>query len=160
MTVEELLEQIDDMLDKAWSLPMSGGKCLVDAERLRNIVDDIRAYMPNEVRQARAIVADRGDIVETAKLEAEGIIRAAEERARRLVAQEEIVKQAQQKANEILTQTQLKSREMRKGASDFSEDLLRRTEEAIAQRLAEVRQARQLLRQPAKVENKNMDINE
>ncbi len=162
MTVEELLEQIDDMLDKAWSLPMSGGKCLVDAERLRNIVDDIRAYMPNEVRQARAIVADRGDIVETAKLEAEGIIRAAEERARRLVAQEEIVKQSQQKANEIMTQTQLKSREMRKGASDFSEDLLRRTEEAIAQRLAEVRQARQLLRQPQKTENKNKntEINE
>lgn len=160
MTVEELLEQIDDMLDKAWSLPMSGGKCLVDAERLRNIVDDIRAYMPNEVRQARAIVADRGDIVETAKLEAEGIIRAAEERARRLVAQEEIVKQSQQKANEILTQTQLKSREMRKGASDFSEDLLKRTEEAIAQRLAEVRQARQLLRQTPKTENKNIDVNE
>lgn len=160
MTVEELLEQIDDMLDKAWSLPMSGGKCLVDAERLRNIVDDIRAYMPNEVRQARAIVADRGDIVETAKLEAEGIIRAAEERARRLVAQEEIVKQSQQKSNEILTQTQLKSREMRKGASDFSEDLLKRTEEAIAQRLAEVRQARQLLRQTPKTENKNIDVNE
>ena len=37
MTVDELLEQIDDMLDKAWSFPLSGGKCMVDAERLRNI---------------------------------------------------------------------------------------------------------------------------
>lgn len=149
MTVEELLEQIDDMLDKAWSLPLSN-KRVVDAEQLRNIIDDIRGNMPSEVRQAKAIVADRGDIVETAKREAEGIIRNAEERARRLVSQEEVVKQAQQKANEILTQSQMKSREMRKGASDFSEDLLRRTEEAIAQRLAEVRQARQLLRNPPK----------
>lgn len=150
MTVEELLEQIDDMLDKAWSFPMTGGKCLVEAEKLRNIVDDIRGNMPSEVRQAKAIVADRGDIVDTAKKEAESIIRNAEERARRMIAQEEIVRQAQQKANEILTQSQLKSREMRKGASDFSEDLLKRTEEAIAQRLAEVRQARQLLRNPPK----------
>ena len=141
MTVEELLEQIDDMLDKAWSLPLSS-KRVVDAEQLRNIVDDIRGNMPSEVRQAKAIVADRGDIVETAKREAEGIIRNAEERARRLVSQEEIVKQAQQKANEILTQAQMKSREMRKGASDFSEDLLRRTEETIAQRLAEIRYSR------------------
>ena len=129
-------------------LPLSGGKCVVDAELLRNIVNDIRAHLPSEVRQARAIVADRGDIVETAKREAESIIRNAEERARRLVAQEEIVKQAQQKANEILTQTQIKSREIRKGSSDFSDDLLRRTEEVLAQRLAEVRQARQILRTP------------
>ena len=56
-----------------------------------------------------------------------------------------------------MTKTQLKSREMRKGASDFSEDLLRRTEEAIAQRLAEVRQARQLLRSPSKPENLDAD---
>ena len=148
MTVEDLLEQVDDMLDKAWSFPLSGGKCVVDAEQLR--IDDIRGNMPSEVRQAKAIVADRSDIVETAKKEAEGIIRKAEERARRMVSQEEVVKQAQQKANEILTQTQMKSREMRKGASEFSEDLLRRTEEAIAQRLAEVRQARQVLRNPPK----------
>lgn len=152
MTVDELLEQIDDMLDKAWSFPLSGGKCMVEAERLRNIVDDIRGNMPGEVRQARAIVADRGDIVATAKREAEGIIRAAEERARRMVAQEEVTRQAQQKANELLAQAQQKSREMRKGASEFSEDLLRRTEETLAQRLGEVRQARQLLRNPQKSE--------
>lgn len=156
MTVEELLEQVDDILDKAWSLPLSG-KVVVDAEHMRNIVDDIRGNMPSEVRQAKAIVADRGDIVTTAKREAEGIIRAAEERARRMVAQEDIVKQAQQKANELMTQAQQKSREMRKGAGDFSEDLLRRTEESLVQRLNEVRQARQILRNPPKQEIPNKE---
>ena len=120
MTVEELLEQIDDMLDKAWSFPLSGGKCMVEAERLRNIVDDIRGNMPSEIRQAKAIVADRADIIATAKREAEGIVRNAEERARRLVAQEEVVKQAQQKADEMLGQVQMKTREMRRGANDFA----------------------------------------
>lgn len=152
MTVEDLLDQIDELIDNAWSLPLSGGKCVVDAEQLRTIVDDIRGHLPSEIRQAKAIVADRGDIVETAKREAESIIRNAEERARRLVSQEEIVKQAQQKANEILTQTQMKSREIRKGATDFSDDVLRRTEEVLAQKLAEVRQARQILRNPQKAE--------
>ena len=61
-------------------------------------------------------------------------------------------RQAQQKANEMMTQAQQKTREMRKGASDFSDDLLRRTEEGLAQRLGEVRQARQLLRNPPKPE--------
>lgn len=148
MMVEELLEQIDDMVDKAWSRPLSN-KVSIDADKLRNLVDDIRGNMPSEVRQAKAIVADRTDIVSAAKKEAEDIIRAAEERARRMVLQEEIVRQAQQKANEMLTQAQQKSREMRKGAADFSDDILRRTEEAMAQKLSEVHQARQLLRNPA-----------
>ena len=152
MTVDELLEQIDDMIDKAWSFPLSGGKCLVDAERLRDIIDDIRGNMPSEIRQAKAIVADRADIIATAKREAEGIVRSAEERARNMVAHEEVVRQAQQKASELLGQSQQKAREMRKGATDFSEDVLRRTEEVLAQRLGEVRQARQVLRNPPRPE--------
>ena len=54
MTVEELLDQIDDMIDKAWSFPLSGGRCVVDANHLRDIIDDIRGNIPSEVRQARA----------------------------------------------------------------------------------------------------------
>lgn len=149
MTVDELLDQIDDMIDKAWSMPLTGGKCLIEADHLRDIVDDIRGNMPSEIRQAKAIVADRTDIVSTAKREAEGIIRTAEERARGMIAREEIVRQAQAKAKEILGQAQQKSREMRKGAQEFSEEILRQTEETLGQRLTEVRQARQLLRNPA-----------
>ena len=139
MTVEELLDQIDDMIDKAWSFPLSGGRCVVDANHLRDIIDDIRGNIPSEVRQARAIVSDRADIIATAKREAEGIVRNAEERARSLIAHEEVVRQAQQKA-----------REMRRGANDFAEDVLKRTEETMAKHLGELRQARQVLRNPTR----------
>ncbi len=150
MSIDELLEQIDDMVDKAWSLPLSGGKCLVEADRLRDIIDDVRANLPSELRQAKAIVADRADIITGAKREAEEIVRKAEERARAMVSHEEVVKQAQAKANELLTQSQQRSREMRKGANDFAEDVLKRTEETLAQRLNEVRQVRQSLRTPSR----------
>lgn len=149
MSIEELLDQIDEMVEKAWGLPLSGGKCLVEADRLRDIVDAIRGNMPSEIRQARNIVQDRAQIVEDAKKEAEGIIHKAEERARALVMQEEIVKQAQQKASEILMQTQQRCREMRKGAQEFTEDLLKRTEESLVHHTAEIHQARQALRKPA-----------
>lgn len=148
MSIEELLDQIDEMVEKAWGLPLSGGKCLVEADRLRDIVDAIRGNMPSEIRQARNIVNDRTQIVEDAKREAEDIIHKAEERARALVMQEEIVKQAQQRASEILLQTQQKCREMRKGAQEFTEDLLKRTEESLVHHTAEIHQARQALRKP------------
>ncbi len=149
MTIEILLDQIDEMIDKAWGLPLSGGKCLVEADTLRDIIDNIRGNMPSEIRQAKSIVADRADIIATAKKEAEEIVRVAEERARAMVMQEEVVKQAAQKANEIATTTQQKCREMRKGAQDFADDLLKRAEEDLAKYAAEVHQTRQMLRKPA-----------
>lgn len=152
--IDELLDEIDDEIDKAWSLPLTGGKCAIAADWLRNKIDDVRANLPSEIRQAKAIVADRADIIATAHKEAEAIIRKAEERANRMVSEEEIYKQAQTAASELLSQSQQKAREMRRGANDFAEDVLRRTEEALAARIGEVRQARQLLRAPARTEEK------
>lgn len=146
MNIEEILEQLDDMLDAAWAMPLSGGKVVVDGERVRDYLDAIRANLPSEIRQARAIVTDRTEIVNTAKKEAEAIIRNAEERRNQILSHEEIVVAAQEKANEIQTQTQKRARDMRRSAQEFTEDLLRRTEEALTQQVSQVRQARASLR--------------
>ena len=146
MTIEDILEQIDDMLDAAWSMPLSGGKIVVDGEKMRDMIDSVRAALPSEIRQARAIVKDRADIIDTAKKEAEGIIRNAEERRNQILSREEIVVQAQEKSNEIHVQTQKRAREMRRSAQEFTEDLLRRTEEVLSQQVNQVRQARVSLR--------------
>ena len=146
MNIEEILEQLDDILDTAWAMPLSGGKVVVDGDRVRDLLDAIRASLPSEIRQARAIVKDRADIVDTAKKEAESIIRNAEERRNQILSHEEIVVQAQEKANEIHVQTQKRAREMRRSAQEYTDDLLRRTEEILAQQVAQVRQARVSLR--------------
>ena len=146
MNVEEILEQLDDMLDAAWAMPLSGGKVVVDGDRVRDLLDSIRANLPTEIRQARAIVKDRAEIVDGAKKEAEAIIRNAEERRNQILSREEIVVQAQEKANEIHVQTQKRAREMRRSAQEFTEDLLRRTEEVLSQQVNQVRQARVSLR--------------
>lgn len=145
MTVEEILDQLDESIDKALRLPLTGGKCLMDAEDLRNNIEKIRAALPNEIAQARKIVRDRAVIVSDANKEAEDLVRTAEERARRLVQEEEVVRQAQEKATDIMNQTQKNSREMRRSAYEFSEGMLKRTEEALIQQLTEVRQVRQSL---------------
>ena len=144
--IEDILEQLDDMLDAAWAMPLSGGKVVVDGEKVRDLLDSIRANLPSEIRQARAIVNDRTEIVNTAKKEAESIIRNAEERRNQILSHEEIVVQAQERANEIHAQTQKRARDMRRSAQEFTEDLLRRTEDALTQQVSQVRQARVSLR--------------
>ena len=146
LNTEDYLRQIDDILDAAWAMPLSGGKVVVDVEQIRNLLDAVRAAMPTEVKQAKNIVRDRTDIIDTAKKEAETIIRHAEERRNQILSHEEIVRQAQEKANEILSVTQKKARDMKKNAQDYTESLLRRAEEVLAQQTNELRQTRTSLR--------------
>ena len=143
MNVEELLDELTDMVDKAWNLPLSRGRAMLDVGEVKAILDEIREAMPQEIRQAKAIVADRSQIISDAKREAETIVRVAEERARALVNQDEVVRQAQQKANEMLAQAQARFREMRKASNDYIDDLMRRTDEGLSANLAELRKTRQ-----------------
>lgn len=146
MSVEELIDELYDMVEKAWSLPLSHGRAVLDGGDVKQILDEIRESLPKEIHQAKAIVADRSQIIGDAKREAETVVRVAEERAKAMVAQDEITKQAQQKANEMLSQSQVKVREMRKASNDYIDDLMKRTEEGFAQNLAELRKTRQNIR--------------
>lgn len=145
MNMEELLEQLDSLLDGGMKMP--GRRVIVDAEKIRSLIDDLGMAIPNEVKQAKNIVADRSNILESARREADGIIHNAEERAKALVAQEEITKLAQAKAAEIISAAQNKSREMRRAAQDFVDDIVRRADESLTANLAEVRKTRASLKQ-------------
>ena len=110
MNVNELLDTIEDALEEGANVPLSGGKKIVDVEQIRDYLDEIRANLPGELRQAQQIVNDRAQIVETANAQAQAIVKKAEERARILVSEAEIVKAAQQRAGEITTAAQNEAR--------------------------------------------------
>ena len=147
MSIEEILNQLDELIDRSWSLPLTGGRCVVDAEKVRELLDDVRLNMPTEIRQAQSIVADRTEIVDNAKKEAEAIIARAEKRAAALVDEEEIVRQSKNKAAEITQQAQQQCREMRQSAKDFVDNILKNTEESLAASMSEVKNTRNAFRQ-------------
>lgn len=180
--LESILNELDEVLESAVTLPLTN-KCMVDAERIRELIDDIRLNMPSEIKQARAVVADRNEILSMAKQEAEELIRKTEERAKAMVDNDTIVRQANAKgmamlseasqkaadmvaqatarsnelsaqatakATEMLTQANLRSKEMKQAAYDFSESMLRSTEDTVAKALAEIKTTRQAILQSAR----------
>ena len=142
-TIEDLIDEMYDALEKGWKMPLSSGKVLVDSEEIRDILDDIRDVFPQEISEAKRIVADHGQIINEARRQADSIIQAAEERAKSLVSQEEVVLKAQQRANEVLAQAQTQSRETRKACNEYVEEIMRRTDESISESLTELRKTRQ-----------------
>ena len=150
MNVNELLDTIEDTLEESTSMPLSGGKRLVDVEKVRDYLVDIRANLPGELRQAQQIVNDRAQIVDTANAQAQAIVKKAEERARILVSDAEIVKAAQQRAAEITAAAQSESRTLRQTVTDYCDNMLKTTEEAMVENAAQVKNVRANLRQNAK----------
>ena len=145
MNVNELLDTIEDTLEESAGMPLSGGKRIVDVEQIRDLLDEIRANLPGELRQAQQIVNDRAQIVETANAQAQVIVKKAEERARILTSEAEIVKAAQQRAaaqNEVRT--------LRQTVTDYCDNMLRNTEETMVENAAQVKNVRANLRQNAK----------
>ena len=147
MNIDELLEMLDEIIDSGMKIP--GKRAIVDVDKLRAVVDDIRLNLPTEIKQAKGIVSDRAEIITEAKRSADNVIRDAEERAKAMVAQEEITKLAQAKASEIISTAQVKSREMRKAAQDFVDDLMARADSGLTANLVEVRKTRASLKQQA-----------
>ena len=141
MNIDEILDLLDEALEDAWTLPLSGGRRVVDIEKMRELTDDIRLNLPAEVRQAKAIVNDRAEIITTAKKEAASIVKKAEDKARAIVN-----KAAQQKAAEIISQAQMQAREMRQAATEFADNLMKSTEQFLVASMEEVKETRAKLR--------------
>lgn len=163
MNINENLDLIDDILDGAWTVPLSGGRCVVDIDKIRDALDDIRLNLPPEVKQAKLIVSDRKQILDDARKEAESTVRIAEERAKKLVETSEIVRQSQERAKEVIAQTNNQNRELKRATNEFIDNALKNVEECLSSALQEIKSTRQALRMPHKAaiaaQRENADSN-
>ena len=113
------------------------------------LIEEINAMLPSDLEQARKIVEAKNDILGSAKRESEAIRRQAEERARAMVAREEITLTARQKANDLIESAEQRANEIRISTNQYVYDALKRTEEALAEALNEVRDSRKKLKRQA-----------
>lgn len=153
MNIDEALDLMDELIDTSWAMPLSGGRCVIDVVRLRELMDDVRLSLPNEIKQAKAIVSDRAEIISEAKREAETIVARAEERARAMVAESEISRQAQARAQEIVSGAQQKSREIRQLTTEYVDEIVRSSEESLTVSLNKVKTVRQQMRSGSRGNN-------
>ena len=146
MNVEELLDLMEETLEAGTAVPFAAGKRVVDVDRMRDIIDEVRNNLPDEVRESKKIVNDREQILKNAHVEAESVIQQAEERARALVSEQEIVKRSQQRVVEILTAAQTQNKEIRRQTSLYCEEVLKRSEEVLVKSVNDIKSARLNLR--------------
>lgn len=139
MTIEQILDSIEDMIDEAKKVPFSSASIRLDGDLLREYLNDARAAIPEQITYSNRVLNDREAIISGARKEAEQIVRKAEERARTLVANDEITKQARAQGIEIITQAQKQAKILKSSAYDYVNSILSESETALNASLSEIK---------------------
>ena len=144
--IEDIISALYDMIQDARALPLGADKCILERDKVLDMLDEIIAQLPAELKQSRTIVESRNELISQARREAENIIRQAREQADQMVMQETIYQEAKRRSEEIAMQTQNRIAQIQRAGYGYMDDTLRQTEEAIAHSLEEVRQTRMKFR--------------
>ena len=144
MDVLVLIDKLDDLVHNAKPVPLTD-QVRVDREEIYDLLDQMRATIPEEIKQARWIVKERQEMLAEAKRESERIIKEARDQQTRLVSQEEITKQAERAAEEIVEDANARAREIRLGAEDYADEILNTLEVNLQKFTAAVQRGRDRL---------------
>ena len=146
MDVLVLIDKLDDLVHNAKAVPLTD-QVRIDREEIYDILDQMRATIPEEIKQARWIVKERQEMLAEAKREAERLVAEAREQAAREASQQEIVKQAERQAAELMAEAKRREREVRLGAEDYADQILSTLEVNLGKFLAAVQRGREQLQQ-------------
>ena len=129
--VQHLLDMLYEMIDGAKNAPLTSDKCILNRDEALDLLDEIRAQLPVELSRAQELIRAKEDYVKAAKRDVERMMQQAEQDAKNKVSETEVLGIAREKSHEIIKKAEDRSREMYRVANEYTEDALRRTEEAI-----------------------------
>lgn len=130
MDIEQIMNELEEKIDGCRTIPF-WGKGIIDKEELLDMLQDMRNKFPEELRQAKWVKEERQRIINDAQKEAAAMIKSTEEKIAAMVNEHDITQQAYSKANQIIDSAQQNSREIRLGANQYADDVLRALEEEL-----------------------------
>lgn len=139
---ENLIDMLYNMVNDAKNMPLSSEKCVIDRDAALDLLDELRESLPAELKRARDLIQAKEDYVNSAKREVERMMQQATYDAKSKVSDSEVLVAARERGREIVARAEDRSNEMYRVVNEYTEDALRRTEEAIQAALDEIKQSR------------------
>lgn len=140
--VNRLIDMIYEKIEDAKAPALKPGMSMVDRDEMLDLLDELRAQLPIEIKRAQDLLAAREKFVEDAKRDVDRMMRQAELEAKSKVSESEVLTAARQKAQSMVAHAEDRCRQMYQVTNEYAEDALARTEEAVQMALDEVKQSR------------------
>jgi vacuolar-type H+-ATPase subunit H len=145
MDAQAKLDQIVELVETAKSMPLSAS-VLVNKTEMLALLDELRAALPDELREAQWVIKDRDEVIEAGRKEADRIIADARVEAARLVSRTEVMQTATKEAQRVVEEANENARTMRLEVEDYVDAKLANFEVVLHKTLGAVERGRDKLR--------------
>ena len=149
MSVYRVLDKLEAYVHEGTWLP--AGYRILSEERLLELLEKIRASLPEEVGRAKVIARDHERMLRVAQEKAQAIVDEAASKHEELVDENEIVQRARTTADVVLREAEERARTIREGADRYAAQILAEMESRLAGALGAVRKGREVLEKPRQV---------
>ncbi len=145
MDALELLDELEDIIEKGASVPFSG-RCILERDELLDVLQELKLKLPEDLKQAKWIKEERQRILQEAQAEADEIIKTVEKKAVSMVDENEITKQAVIRGKQIVDRSTGEAIEIADSAYNYSDNLLETVEKVVLGAMKEMEQCVAIVR--------------
>lgn len=138
MDIQHLVDRLEQVLNDSSRVPLSAF-LMVNEDRIYGIIDQMRVAVPEEIKRANRIEAEKERILAQANEEAERIRELAKQEAEELVDRDTITMSSQQRADNILERARRDADALRSDADVYVVEVLMKLEEDLLRSLSVVR---------------------
>jgi hypothetical protein len=149
MSVYRVLDKLEAYVHEGTWLPARYR--ILSEERLLELLEKIRASLPEEVGRAKVIAKGHEQMMRAAQEKAQAIVDEAASKQGELVDENEIVQRARTTADVVLREAEERARTIREGADRYAADVLAAIETRLTGALGAVRKGRDVLERPRQV---------
>jgi len=138
MDILHLVDRLEELFNEARSLPFTRS-VIVDEDRMLELIDQLRITIPEEVKKAQQLLAEKERILAQSREEAGRTVALAREKADQMAEKDSVAQTAQSRAEQILAQARAEAQQTRDDADDYVVDSLANFETQLERLLTQVR---------------------
>lgn len=138
MDILHLVDRLEELFNESRSVPFTHS-VIVDEDRMLDIIDQMRVSIPEEIKKAQQIQAQRERILAQAQEEANRTLQLAREKSEQLVERDEIVQAANARSEQIVAQGRAEAERQKRDADDYVLETLQKLESEMERVLTQVR---------------------
>ena len=142
LNVMELLEYLEEILENAPKVPITG-KAMIDTKEFEEVIEQIRNYLPDELKKAKWVMGEKDRILEDAQKEYQNVKKETMEMMRQNIENHDMVREAKLRANEIIALAQRDAKAIRIGSREYSTEILSQLDKEIEEKKLQLIQSMQ-----------------
>lgn len=121
----DLIVQLEAEIEASPKPRLGGGnRRVVDCERILDLLGDIKVSIPDEIRQAAAVLAEKESIIASAQTQAAALLANARVKGERLVSREGVIEEARLRAENIVERAHHNADVIAQGARNYTDEIL------------------------------------